>query len=66
MAIKATFSPTAHLLTEFGDTLDNTIVTSRDAAGQILVNGGPYPSRAAQPRSLIPFRSRYSARATAP
>jgi hypothetical protein len=40
MAIKATFSPTAHLLTEFGDTLDNTIVTSRDAAGQILVNGG--------------------------
>ena len=43
MAIKATFSPTAHLLTEFGDTLDNTIVTSRDAAGQILVNGGAVP-----------------------
>jgi len=48
MAIKATFSPTARLLTEFGDTLDDTIVTSRDAAEQILVNGGPYPSRAAQ------------------
>src|ERR1700745_3125785 len=43
MAIKATFSPTAHLLTEFGDTLDNTIVTGRDAAGQILVNGGAVP-----------------------
>jgi hypothetical protein len=40
MAIKATFSPTARLLTEFGDSLDNAIVTSRDAAGQILVNGG--------------------------
>ena len=43
MAIKTTFSPTAHLLTEFGDTLDNTIVTNRDAAGQILVNGGAVP-----------------------
>src|SRR5262245_28997523 len=27
-------------LTEFGDTLDNTITTSRNAAGEILVNGG--------------------------
>ena len=43
MAIKATFSPTARLLTEFGDSLDNAIVTSRDAAGQILVNGGAVP-----------------------
>src|SRR5512133_675979 len=43
MAIKATFSPTAGLLTEFGDSLDNAIVTSRDAAGQILVNGGAVP-----------------------
>src|SRR5262245_48307877 len=40
MAIKATFSPGAHLLTEFGDKGDNTITTSRDAAGRILVNGG--------------------------
>ena len=28
------------ILTEFGDALDNNIVTSRDAAGSILVNGG--------------------------
>jgi hypothetical protein len=55
MAIKATFSLSARLLTEFGDTLDNAIVTSRDAAGQILVNGERCPSRAAHPRSLIPL-----------
>src|SRR6185295_13591091 len=40
MAIKATFSPTARVLTEFGDSLDDTITTSRNAAGQLLVNGG--------------------------
>src|SRR5215470_11359832 len=40
MAIKATFSPSTGLLTETGDNVDNTIVTSRDAAGNILVNGG--------------------------
>jgi Ca2+-binding RTX toxin-like protein len=40
MAIKATFSPGTGILTELGDSLDNTIVTSRDAAGRILVNGG--------------------------
>jgi Ca2+-binding RTX toxin-like protein len=40
MAIKASFSHSAGLLTELGDSLDNTIITSRDAAGQILVNGG--------------------------
>ena len=40
MAIKANFSQGAHLLSEFGDSADNTITTSRDAAGQILVNGG--------------------------
>jgi Ca2+-binding RTX toxin-like protein len=40
MAIKATFSPGAGLLTVLGDSLDNTIVTRRDAAGNILVNGG--------------------------
>jgi Ca2+-binding RTX toxin-like protein len=38
MAVTATFSNGT--LTEFGDTLDNTITTSRDAAGTILVNGG--------------------------
>ena len=40
MAVTATFNPATGLLTEFGDTLDNTIVTSRNAAGTILVNGG--------------------------
>jgi hypothetical protein len=40
MAIKATFSSGAGLLSELGNSGDNTIVTSRDAAGQILVNGG--------------------------
>jgi hypothetical protein len=40
MAIKATFLPTAGLLSELGDGVDNTIVTSRDAAGQLFVNGG--------------------------
>src|SRR5262249_2911612 len=40
MAIKATFSPSTGLLTETGDNLDNTIVTTRNPAGNILVNGG--------------------------
>jgi Ca2+-binding RTX toxin-like protein len=40
MATTASFIPGAGLLTVFGDQLDNTIVTSRDAAGSILVNGG--------------------------
>lgn len=40
MAITSTFSKGTGVLTEFGDSLDNTIVTSRDAAGSILVNGG--------------------------
>jgi Ca2+-binding RTX toxin-like protein len=31
------------VLTETGDSLDNTIVTSRDAAGTILINGGAVP-----------------------
>jgi len=43
MAIKATFFPTAGLLSEVGDSIDNTIVTSRDAAGQLFVNGGAVP-----------------------
>ena len=43
MAIRANFIPGAGLLTEVGDSLDNTIVTSRDAAGSILVNGGAVP-----------------------
>jgi Ca2+-binding RTX toxin-like protein len=39
-AVTALFSPTAHTLSVFGDSLNNTIVVSRDAAGTILVNGG--------------------------
>jgi Ca2+-binding RTX toxin-like protein len=42
MAIKATL-PTAGLLSEVGDSVDNAIVTSRDAAGQLFVNGGAVP-----------------------
>ncbi len=49
MAIKATFSPGAALLSEFGDNLDNTITTSRNAAGQILVNGGAVSVDGGQP-----------------
>jgi Ca2+-binding RTX toxin-like protein len=40
MAIKATFSPTAGVLSVFGSTHDDTIVLSRDAAGALVVNGG--------------------------
>ena len=39
-AITASFTPGSGALTVFGDNLDNTIVISRNAAGQILVNGG--------------------------
>src|SRR5262249_16693141 len=39
-AVTATFLPGASTLSLFGDALDNTITVSRDAAGQILVNGG--------------------------
>jgi Ca2+-binding RTX toxin-like protein len=34
------FSRPSGTLSEFGDALDNTIITSRNAAGTILVNGG--------------------------
>src|SRR5262245_5154748 len=40
-AVTATFA--AGTLTVFGDNLDNTITLSRNAAGQILVNGGAVP-----------------------
>ncbi|MEH2568648.1 beta strand repeat-containing protein [Bradyrhizobium sp. AZCC 2289] len=40
MATKATFSQGAGVLSVFDDNGGNTIVTSRDAAGNILVNGG--------------------------
>ena len=40
MAVTASFSSVTGVLTEFGDSLDNTITISRNAAGTILVNGG--------------------------
>jgi Ca2+-binding RTX toxin-like protein len=40
MAITAIFSPGIGTLTVLGDSLDNTINASRDAAGKILINGG--------------------------
>ena len=40
MAVTASFSPTTGVLTVFGDALDNAITVSRDAAGNILINGG--------------------------
>src|SRR3984957_16667321 len=43
MATTATFSAGSDLLTEFGDTADNSIVTSRNGAGRILVNNGAVP-----------------------
>ena len=39
-AVNAFFSPQAGLLTVLGDSLDNTIEVSRDAAGKLLINGG--------------------------
>ena len=40
MAIKASFSPGAGLLSVFGDAAKNTVTVSRNAAGTLLVNGG--------------------------
>jgi Ca2+-binding RTX toxin-like protein len=43
MAITASFSANAGVLSVFGDSLGNNIVLGRDAAGAILVNGGAVP-----------------------
>jgi Ca2+-binding RTX toxin-like protein len=40
MAVKATFLPGTGVLSVLGDALDDTIIVSRNAAGQILINGG--------------------------
>ena len=40
MAVTAFFNPSTGVLTVMGDNLDNTITVSRNAAGNILVNGG--------------------------
>lgn len=39
-AVTAFFTPSAGILTVIGDSLDNNITVSRDAAGKLLVNGG--------------------------
>ena len=49
MAIKASFSPGAGLLSVFGDDLADQITLSRDAAGRILINGGAIPVLGGQP-----------------
>jgi len=40
MAITASFLPASGQLSVFGDSLDNTVTASRNAAGAVLVNGG--------------------------
>ena len=43
MAVSSTFNPGNGVLTTTGDNLDNTITTSRDATGSILINAGAVP-----------------------
>jgi Ca2+-binding RTX toxin-like protein len=43
MAITASFNAAAGLLSIFADNPDNTVTVSRNAAGNILVNGGAVP-----------------------
>lgn len=40
LAVTAVFSPTTGVLSVYGDSLDNLIDVSRNAAGALLVNGG--------------------------
>ena len=40
MAVTSNFTPSAGILSTFGDSLNNNITVSRDAAGKLLVNGG--------------------------
>ena len=46
MAIKANF--TAGVLSVTGDNADDAIAITRDAAGQILINGGAISAQSAQ------------------
>ena len=43
MAITASFNAGTGLLSIFSDNLDNTVTVSRNAAGNILINGGAVP-----------------------
>ena len=49
MAIQASFSPDTGVLSVQGDHQGNTVATSRDAAGQIFVNGGAVSINGDQP-----------------
>ena len=49
MAIKATFTPGAGLLSVFSDDLDNAVTISLNAAGLILINGGAVQVTGGQP-----------------
>jgi Ca2+-binding RTX toxin-like protein len=49
MATTASFLSSAGVLSVLGDSLDNTITVRRDAAGNILVNGGAVPVAGGRP-----------------
>jgi Ca2+-binding RTX toxin-like protein len=49
MATKASFSPGAGILSVIDDVQSNTIVASRDAAGNILINGGAVAVQGGRP-----------------
>jgi Ca2+-binding RTX toxin-like protein len=49
MAIKSSFLATTGLLSVFGDSTDDNIVMSRDAAGKIFVNGGAVTTNGGTP-----------------
>src|SRR5262245_56140554 len=48
-AVTATFLPAAGVLSVFGDAAANTITVNRDAAGNLLVNGGAVTIRGGTP-----------------
>ena len=49
MAITASFLPGSGVLSVFGDSQINSIKASRNAAGNILVNGGAVSDRGGNP-----------------
>ncbi len=54
LSVTASFVHPADALTVFGDNLDNNIVVSRDAAGNILINGGTVAINGGAQRTSIP------------
>src|SRR5262245_11241369 len=56
MAIISTFSSGAGLLSVFGDSLANSVTLSRDAAGNIRVNGGAVPVLGGKPTVANTFK----------